>query len=141
MAKMKRFEDLEAWQHARALANAVYDVSDTAAFAPDTGLRDQLRRTAVSIMAHIAEGFESRTIALYLDSLGHAKMCCGKTRSILYLTLDRQYLNNAEFERTVRLAERTSQSIYELMRYLAGSQIEATLYEDNAGYDISGIEH
>jgi hypothetical protein len=39
----------------------VYDFSPTGEFSRDFGLRDQMRRAAVSVMSNIAEGFESRT--------------------------------------------------------------------------------
>jgi len=58
MGGIKRFEDIEAWQKARELTWAVYDCSKTGLFAKDFGLRDQIRRAAVSIMSNIAEGFE-----------------------------------------------------------------------------------
>ena len=50
MATIERFEDLEAWQRARELTNVIYDMSDVGAFARDFGLRDQIRRAAVSII-------------------------------------------------------------------------------------------
>ncbi len=88
MATIERFEDLEAWQHARELTNVIYDISDVGAFARDFGLCDQMRRASVSIMSHIAEGFESRTSRLYIEYLGRAKASCGKVRAQLYIAHD-----------------------------------------------------
>lgn len=58
MASIRKFEDLEAWRLARALANRIYDVSSKSQFNRDYALRDQIRRAAVSIASNIAEGFE-----------------------------------------------------------------------------------
>ena len=69
MATIKRFEDIEAWQTARALANLIYSLSSTDPFAKDYGLKDQIRRSAVSVMSNIAEGFESRTQPLFINYL------------------------------------------------------------------------
>lgn len=55
---MKRFEDLDAWKTGMEVAEAVYQLTSGGAFDRDWGLRDQLRRSAVSIPANIAEGFE-----------------------------------------------------------------------------------
>ena len=63
MASITRFEEIEAWQTARQLANMIYDLTDQMAFGRDYGLKDQIRRAAVSVMSNIAEGFESRTQA------------------------------------------------------------------------------
>lgn len=56
-----KFEDLEAWQRARELARVVYQHTKDGQFSRDYGLRDQMRRAGVSIMANIAEGFSRRS--------------------------------------------------------------------------------
>ncbi|HAX25647.1 MAG TPA: hypothetical protein DEU95_05855 [Chloroflexi bacterium] len=53
--KVTRFEDLVAWQHARTLAGAVYEITRSEAMRRDFGLCDQMRRAAVSVMSNIAE--------------------------------------------------------------------------------------
>ncbi len=70
MGKITRFEEIEAWQTARQLANLIYEMTDSGPFAKDFGLKDQIRRAAVSVMSNIAEGFESHTQALFIDFLG-----------------------------------------------------------------------
>ena len=61
MATIQRFEDLQSWQKARQLVNAVYDLTDQPGFAKDFKLRDQIRDAAGSVMHNIAEGFDSGT--------------------------------------------------------------------------------
>lgn len=58
MPTFRRFDEIEAWQKARELTKVVYKLSGRGPFAKDFGLRDQIRRASVSIMANIAEGFE-----------------------------------------------------------------------------------
>jgi len=58
MATFQKFEDIEAWQRARELTREIYTVSNENPFSKDFGLRDQVRKTSVSIMSNIAEGFE-----------------------------------------------------------------------------------
>jgi four helix bundle protein len=55
---VKEFEELEVWKLARELTNQVYAMSTQGNFAKDYVLRDQVTRSAVSIMSNIAEGFE-----------------------------------------------------------------------------------
>jgi len=50
----KYFEDLEVWILSRELTNKIYNVSSDGRFAKDFGLRDQIRKAAVSIMSNIA---------------------------------------------------------------------------------------
>lgn len=60
MATFKKFEDIECWKKARELTRQVYKISGKTSFARDFGLKDQIRRAAVSIMSNIAEGFDRR---------------------------------------------------------------------------------
>lgn len=50
--KITRFEDLECWQEATLLAIDIYKITSEGDFRKDYGLRDQLRRAAVSIASN-----------------------------------------------------------------------------------------
>jgi four helix bundle protein len=52
------FHDLEVWRDAKALAVATYRLTTNL---KDFGLRDQIRRAAVSVPSNIAEGDERDT--------------------------------------------------------------------------------
>jgi four helix bundle protein len=58
MTTFKSFEEMEVWQKARSFTRKIYSISDQRPFCKDFGLRDQIRRASVSVMANIAEGFE-----------------------------------------------------------------------------------
>ncbi|MFO7970588.1 MAG: four helix bundle protein [Desulfobacterales bacterium] len=55
---MGKFEDLRVWQRAKDLAVFIYKLTDHGKFYKDFGLRDQIRRAAVSMPSNIAEGDE-----------------------------------------------------------------------------------
>lgn len=61
MGTFHRFEDVEAWQMARELTRMIYHLGQAGDFDRDLGLKDQIRRAAVSVMNNIAEGFERGT--------------------------------------------------------------------------------
>ncbi|MEW6028221.1 MAG: four helix bundle protein [Chloroflexota bacterium] len=92
MTTAKRFEDLDVWQKAKELTNLVYSLSSSGSFSRDFGLRDQIRRAAVSIMSNIAEGFESQTQVLFIQYLGRAKGSAGEARATLHCHGSRIYL-------------------------------------------------
>lgn len=119
MGAIKRFEEIEAWQTAREVSRLVYSLTKNRPFAGDFGLRDQIRRAAVSIMANIAEGFESRTPALFVELLGRAKGSAGELRSQAYVALDAGYITQLQFEEAFDLAEKCSRQISRFMSYLS----------------------
>lgn len=118
MPTIQRFEEIEAWQSARELAKLVYALSNQGAFARDFGLRDQMRRAAVSVLSNIAEGFESRTPSLFIEFLGRAKASSGEVRAQAYVALDVGYLNQVQFQQLFDLAEKCSRQISRFMIYL-----------------------
>jgi four helix bundle protein len=97
MAGVEQFEDLIAWQKARELAKAIYQVTQTDRFARDYGLSGQIQRAAVSIMSNLAEGFERNNPGDFHRFLVIAKASCAEVRSQLYLAHDIGYLNQSEF--------------------------------------------
>lgn len=54
----KGFKDLLVWRIAKDLAVKVYRASETEDLKKDFGLRDQIRRSAVSVASNLAEGDE-----------------------------------------------------------------------------------
>ena len=50
-----------AWKRSKKLAVEIYRISESGPLSRDFGLRDQMRRTAVSVPSNIAEGDERDT--------------------------------------------------------------------------------
>lgn len=57
----KGFKELLVWQKASDLAVLIYKITNENEFKKDFGLRDQVRRSAVSVPSNIAEGDERGT--------------------------------------------------------------------------------
>ena len=118
MAAIQKFEEIEAWQTARALTRLIYALSEDGKFARDFGLRDQMRRAAVSVMSNIAEGFESRTRLLFIEFLGRAKASCAELRAQTYIAQDVGYITPDQFAEIMQLGEKCGRQIYGFMEYL-----------------------
>jgi len=118
MSKIERFEDIQAWQKARVLVKDVYSVSNSGQFAKDFGLRDQMRRAAVSIMLNIAEGFARRSKREFVQFLVIAHGSAAEVQSALYVALDQEYLATTEFDAIYRLVDEVSKMIMAFSRYL-----------------------
>ena len=115
--KIESFEDLIVWQKGIQLVKQIYIISNDGKLSKDFGLRDQLRRAAVSIPTNIAEGFERRSRKEYLNFLNIAKGSAGEVRSLLRVAVEVGYLEQATY---VQLYDRA----IELSRMLA-SQIQS----------------
>src|SRR5262250_957362 len=93
---IKYFEDLEVWKEARRMTREIYRLTQDGKFAKDFGLREQIRRAAVSVMSNIAEGFERGGNQEFIQFLYIAKGSCGEVRSQVYIAYDQGYLVQVE---------------------------------------------
>lgn len=88
MAAFQKFEDIKAWQKARELTKEIYLATSDNLFSKDFGLRDQIRRASVSMMANIAEGYGRKTNKDFAHFLVIAHGSAAETQSHLYIALD-----------------------------------------------------
>ena len=106
-----RFEELDAWQRARLLCAAIYRMTATGGFSRDFGLRDQIRRAAVSVMSNLAEGFERGSLRDNYRFVCIAKASAAEVRSQLYVAQDVGYLDRTAFAELMTQAEEVSRLI------------------------------
>jgi len=118
MAAITKFEDIEAWQQARALAGKVYALCRTGELSRDWGLRDQMQRAAVSVMANIAEGFGRQGRKELIQFLKIARGSCTEVQSPLYLAMDAELLTAEQFSEAQAKAARTGRKISAFINYL-----------------------
>lgn len=123
MPSFKTFKDIEAWQKARRLTSDIYAISKDGAFGKDFGLRDQIRRASVSVMANIAEGHERGGTGEFVQFLSMAKGSAGEVDSHLCVALDLGYLDKATFDRLSSATTETARQIGALIQYLRNSGI------------------
>jgi len=116
--KIERFEDIQAWEVARRLTGEIYRSAKRKGFEKDFGLRDQIQRAAVSIMANIAEGFDGRSTQEFILFLGYAFRSATEVQSHLYVALDQDYLVKDEFADLYQQAVETKKLINGFIRYL-----------------------
>lgn len=124
MAKIERFEDIEAWKLARESTKLTYEISSIGDFGRDFGLKDQIRRSSVSIMSNIAEGFERDGDKEFVQFLAVAKGSCGEARSQLYVALDQGYINQEQFDKAYTSLNETGKRIGGFMKYLQQSTLK-----------------
>ena len=115
---IKRFEDIEAWKAARELTQAIYRLTARGKFAKDFGLRDQIQRAAVSIMANVSEGFDSNSDDEFVRFLRYALRSGTEVQSHLYVALDQAYIDRDAFDSLYNQADKVRSIISGFIRYL-----------------------
>lgn len=131
MATIHRFEELEIWKRARALSKRIYDCTKLREFAKDFGLKDQIRRAAISVMSNVAEGFDRSGNREFIQFLTVAKGSGAELRSQLYVALDQAYISAKEFESLSRESEEIGKMITGFIKYLQRSPVRGSKFKDN----------
>ena len=140
MAKVKKFEEIQSWKKARSLTKEIYSTTLIGSFAKDFGLKDQIRRSAVSILSNIAEGFERGGDKEFLQFLAIAKGSAGELRAQLYVAFDQQYLSQKQFESLSQEAMEISQLISGFMRYLRQSELRGSKLRERLDFGLCTLD-
>lgn len=123
MATFSRLEDIQAWQKARQLTRQIYEATSTGKFAQDYGLRNQIQRASISIMANIAEGFGRRSDKEFANFLNMAHGSATEVQSHLYVALDLSYISESVFNELNGLLDEISRMTLVLAQHLRKSKL------------------
>lgn len=118
MPTIQKFEDLKVWRLSREIVNEIYKITNSNKIKNDYALRNQMRRSAISVMSNISEGFESGTDKQFARFLNIAKGSCGECRAQMYIALDQNYVNSAMFENLKSKLLKCSKMLSKLITYL-----------------------
>ncbi|MCK4225938.1 four helix bundle protein [candidate division WOR-3 bacterium] len=124
MDKIKRFQDIESWKKSRELVREIYTISREGEFSKDWGLKDQIRRAAVSIMSNISEGFCRQTDKEFIQFLYIARGSASEVQSQLYVAYDLSYINEETFNTLLDGTEVIANLIGGFIRYLKGESAD-----------------
>lgn len=118
--KIKRFEEIQAWQEARKLVRMVYQAIDQSEkFKKDFRLSGQVTAAAVSTMSNIAEGFSRKSNKEFIQFLYISKSSSSEVQSIFYVALDIIYINKETFDTIYKQADKVSQLDSGFIKYLS----------------------
>jgi len=118
LATIKRFEEMLCWQASRDLVNLVYQLTKNDQFKRDFDLVSQIRRSAVSSMANMAEGFHRSSNRDFIKFLDYSRASVAETVSHAYVAFDQGYLTEEELKDLHRQAEAVWKSTNGFMTYL-----------------------
>jgi four helix bundle protein len=110
------------WKKARGLALVVYKLTTDGPLARDFGLRDQMRKSAVSICSNIAEGNERSTDRDIVRFLYIAKGSASELLSQADIASGIGYLESDEARKLMEACEEVSRMLGGLIKYREQSQ-------------------
>ena len=127
--KIEKFEDLIVWQKARVLNKLIYEVTSLKKFSNDFALTNQIRRSSISVISNIAEGFERNGNKEFIQFLYISKASCAELRSQLYIALDLEYLSIEKFDEINSLAIEVSKMTRGLIQSIENSSLKGSKYK------------
>ena len=118
MATFERFEDIHVWRKSRELTRLIYRLTRREPLNKDWELQRALRKTAISMMANIAEGFGRKSHREFANFLNIAHGSAAELQSHLYVASDQNYLNQKDFSECYSLCDECSRMLQSLQDYL-----------------------
>jgi four helix bundle protein len=95
---MGNFKDLKVWLQAKDLAVDIYRLTDVGNFVKDFGLRDQMRRSSVSIPSNIAEGDDLDTDKQSIRHFYIARGSIAELRTQLIISMEIGYIPSEKYK-------------------------------------------
>lgn len=95
---MGNFKQLSVWLKAKSLAVQIYKLTDHGSINNDFGLRDQMRRAAVSIPSNIAEGDTLDTDKQSTRHFYISRGSAAELRTQLLIANEIGYIKNLQYE-------------------------------------------
>jgi four helix bundle protein len=119
---MGKFEDLKVWQRAKELAVYIYKLTAKGKLSSDYGLRDQMRRAAVSIPSNIAEGDEYGSNKQAVKFLHIAKGSAAELLTQAIIAHEIDYIVNDELQHIAAECKATSAMLTRLIQSRSGQK-------------------
>jgi len=113
---LRTYKELKVWQKAFAWCKQAYELTKTFPKEEIYGLTSQMRRAAVSIPSHIAEGYGRKTTREYLRRLYIACGSLGELETQLMLARELNFIKTEEANNTNDVIEDLVRMLKALMR-------------------------
>ena len=114
---MGNFKELKVWQHSKGLAVDIYRLTDQGLFIKDFGLRDQMRRSSVSIPSNIAEGDDLDTDKQSIRHFYIARGSIAELRTQLIISLEIEYISSEKYKDLEKRCDNISAMLTGLIKH------------------------
>jgi four helix bundle protein len=114
---MGNFKDLKVWQQSKDLAVDIYRLTDQGLFIKDFGLRDQMRRSSVSIPSNIAEGDDLDTDKQSIRHFYIARGSIAELRTQLVISMEIEYISSEKYKTLEKKCDNISAMLTGLIKH------------------------
>jgi len=112
---MGNFKKLNVWQEAISLCEEVYLLTQNESYSKDFELRNQTRRSAISVPSNIAEGEESGSNKQSVRYFNIAKGSCAELLTQLIIANRINYISEKQFMSMEERCNKISAMLYRLI--------------------------
>ncbi len=113
---MGNFMDLNVWKESRLLVIDIYSATRSSEFSHDFALRDQIRRSAISIISNIAEGEQSGSNPLSIRFFKISRGSAAELITQLVIAHDIGYINDELYENLLARCNHISAMLMNLIK-------------------------
>jgi four helix bundle protein len=114
---MGNFQHLDVWNEAKLIAVQIYKMTNTGLISKDFGLRDQMRRSAVSVPSNIAEGEESGSIKKSISYFYISKGSLAELLTQIIIAYEVNYIKENEITELKLKINTLSAKLRKLIQY------------------------
>ena len=114
---MGNFKELNVWKNSKDLAVEIYRLTDQGRFCHDYGLRDQIRRSSVSIPSNNAEGDDLESDKQSIKYFYLARGSLAELRTQLLISMEIEYISKDKYDELEKRCEKISAMLIGLIRH------------------------
>lgn len=134
MVGIVTYRQLDVWQRAMELVEAVYGMTKLLPSEERYGLTSQVQRAAVSVPANIAEGWGRNSRKEYMHHLSRAKGSLMELETLLIVVMRLGFVSKEQGRRAWELSQEVGKMLTALMASLRnGKGSSETSETENAG--------
>jgi len=124
-AILRNYKELEVWQKSKSFSVILYRATEIFPRVEQFGLTSQIRRSATSVPANIAEGWGRGSTGEYIQSLTIARGSLMELETDLIIATDLAYLKPEQLESFQREIEGIGQMLNRLIQALKARRSKA----------------